>query len=335
MKPIRRAVIDVGTNSIKLLVADVEGHRVEPVWEGSRQTRLGRGFYESHRLQAGAIDQTAKAVAEFVAQARRHKADSIRVIATSAARDAINAHELTAAIQRAAGMSVEIISGDEEADLVFHGVTTDPELARRALLLLGVGGGGTEFIVGQGGHKHFRASFPLGSVRLMETVPHSDPPKAVELAACREWVERFLRTEVEPKLGPVIRNEKQRLLSPGNPDNSQSRHQSAALGLVGTGGAATVLARMESQLKTYDRTRIEATRLSLERMRWHVQRLWSMPLEKRKLIIGLPGSRADVILTGALIYETVMDLFGFDQLRVSTRGLRFAAMMVGNTKREA
>ena len=104
MKNARRAVIDVGTNSIKLLVADVMGREVKPVWEDSKQTRLGSGFYETHRLQPEAIARTAQAVALFAAKARDEKADSLRVIATSAARDAVNPGELTSAIEQASGL---------------------------------------------------------------------------------------------------------------------------------------------------------------------------------------------------------------------------------------
>src|SRR5262245_46626150 len=105
MGPIRRAVIDVGTNSIKLLVADVAGRQIQPIWEESRQTRLGQGFYSSHRLQAGPIASTARAVAEFANKAREHQATRIRVIATSATRDALNANELTTAIQDACALN--------------------------------------------------------------------------------------------------------------------------------------------------------------------------------------------------------------------------------------
>src|SRR6266700_2474482 len=182
MDPTRRAVIDVGTNSIKLLVADVSGHDVRPVCEDSKQTRLGQAFYETPRLQPAAIASTAKAVAHFADLARKHQAASIRVIATSAARDALNPEALTEAIQTASGLKVEIITGDLEADWVFQGVTSDPCLAEAPLLLLDVGGGSAEFIVGQGEHKHFRRSFPLGSVRLLENIDPSDPPKSEELA---------------------------------------------------------------------------------------------------------------------------------------------------------
>src|SRR5208283_2684685 len=207
MESVRRAVIDVGTNSIKLLVADVRGRDVQPVHEESRQTRLGKGFYETHRLQPETIAHTAEAVWEFAEIAREKSADSIRVIATSAARDAMNPMDLTGSIFRASGLKTEIISGAREADWAFQGVTTDLELARHPLLLLDVGGGSTEFIVGGGGEKHFAHSFPLGTVRLMEQFPHSDPPTRAEFNAFRDWLKHFLHAEVRPQLAPTLKNE--------------------------------------------------------------------------------------------------------------------------------
>jgi exopolyphosphatase/guanosine-5'-triphosphate,3'-diphosphate pyrophosphatase len=309
----RRAVIDVGTNSVKLLVADVAGRDVQPVHEESRQTRLGRGFYETRRLQADAIARTAEAVVEFAKTAHGHKAGSIRVVATSAARDAVNAGDLTSAIQRASGLKVEIISGGQEAEWAFQGVTTDRELAGAPLLLLDVGGGSTQFILGQGEHQHFAHSFPVGAVRLLEKFPHSDPPTRGEFTACRDWIKKFLQDEVRPELEPALRRE--------------ADSKSGEIQLVGTGGTTSILARIESKLDRYDRERMEATRLSLEQVKAHRQRLWSLPLAERREIVGLPKSRADVILTGVVIYEVVMEEFGFKLLRVSTRGLRFAAVM--------
>src|ERR1043166_3531961 len=285
----RRAVIDVGTNSIKLLVADVDGHDVRPVREDSTQTRLGQGFYESHRLQPEPIAYSANAVADFARAARDLQAGAIRVIATSAARDAVNSDELVSAIETASGLKVEIISGDQEAEWVFQGVTTDPALAGQPLLLLDVGGGSTEFILGQDEHKHFRQSFPLGTVRLMEKIPHSDPPKPDELGACRQWLKKFFAKEVRPGLEPAMRWE------------TKLYSESGRLQLVGTGGTVSILARMEGQLADFNRERIEGTVLSFDRLRWHTNRLWSLPLAERRQIVGLPKKRADVILTGAEI----------------------------------
>jgi exopolyphosphatase/guanosine-5'-triphosphate,3'-diphosphate pyrophosphatase len=315
MASTRRAVIDVGTNSIKLLVADVSGHEVRPVREESHQTRLGRGFYKTLQLQAQPIGATARAVAEFAAKAREEKAISVRVIATSAARDATNAKELITAIQEASHLKVEIISGEQEADWAFQGAMTDPALAREPLLLLDVGGGSTEFILGHGEQKDFRQSFPMGTVRLLEEIKPGDPPAAGELAVCRDWVREFLEKEIAPKLSPAIRKEKK--------FESQTGH----LQVVGTGGTASILGCMEAKPAGFDRERLEATRLSRESLRRHVEHLWSCSLSERKKTAGLPANRADVILTGTVIYEGVLEMFKFKDLRISTRGLRFAAVM--------
>jgi exopolyphosphatase/guanosine-5'-triphosphate,3'-diphosphate pyrophosphatase len=305
----------VGTNSVKLLVADVAGYEVRPILEDSKQTRLGKGLYESHRLHPETVQHTARVVEGFAAAARELKAQSVRVIATSAARDAVNSPDLTSAIETACGLKVEIISGDQEADWAFQGVTTDSALAQVPLLLLDVGGGSTEFILGHGEHKHFRQSFPLGTVRLLEKFAYSDPPTAKEFSGCVDWLKAFLRKEVRPALEPAMKRETR--LDP--------RHREVQL--VGTGGTTSILARMELKMNGFERERIESVHLSLEQLRGHRERLWSLPLEERQRIIGLPPKRADVILMGVVIYEAVMDEFGFAELRVSTRGLRYAAVM--------
>ncbi|HUA67330.1 MAG TPA: hypothetical protein VMA13_02175 [Candidatus Saccharimonadales bacterium] len=315
MDAVRRAVIDVGTNSIKLLVADVLGREVRPLHEESRQTRLGRGFYATHRLQPEAVAHTAAVVWEFAQIAREKSAHAIRVVATSAARDAVNPGDLATAIERAADLKVEIISGEQEAEWVFQGVNTDAELAKLPMLLLDVGGGSTEFILGHGRRKHFAQSFPLGTVRLLEEFPHSDPPTRREFSACQDWVKNFLQNEVCPRLEPALRHE-------WKPDSGTAKIQ-----LVGTGGTTSILARMEKKLDRFDRELIESTILSQKQITARRKHLWSLPLARRKEVVGLPKLRADVILTGVLIYEMVMEEFGFQQLRVSTRGLRFAAVM--------
>lgn len=305
----RRAVIDVGTNSIKLLVAEVAGRRVRPLWEESEQTRLGRGFYETHRLQPEAIATTAQAAAKLADLARSYQTVSTRIIATSAARDALNADQLVSAIHRSCGLPVEIISGDQEAEWVHQGVTSDPAFAGQRLLIMDVGGGSTEFVLGDGEHKQYSRSFPLGSVRMLELCAPADPPAPGELRRCREWLNDFMAREIHPVLDPLLN---------GLP---------ALPLLVGTGGAATILARMENQLDEFDRERVEAARLTVGNVTAWAERLWKLSLAERKLIVGLPKKRADVILPGVAIYEAVMRQFGLGEMRVSTRGLRFAALM--------
>lgn len=323
MQTVRHAVIDVGTNSVKLLVADVTGHDVLPVLEQSTQTRLGHGFYETHYLQPQGIAQTAAAVAAFAALALQQKVSSLRVTATSAAREAKNPDGLVSVIERMTGLKLEIISGEQEAEWAFRGVSTDRALAGAPLLILDVGGGSTEFILGCGAHMHFQRSYPLGTVRLMEKLPHSDPPTAVELSQCRQWLADFLEREVRPELDLALRREAE--------TDSQERVRRApddkTLQLVGTGGTTSILACIEAGLRHFDRARIEAARLSLAQVRARTERLWTLPLAERKKTVGLPPDRADVILYGVAIYEAVMERFNFGELRVSTRGLRFGAVL--------
>lgn len=310
MQPLRRAVIDVGTNSVKLLVAEVAGPLVHPLLEKSEQTRLGQGFYETHHLQSEAISQTALAVAAFGILAKQAEADSVRVVATSAARDANNRDELVSAIFRSCGLKVEIISGEQEAEYVFRGVTTDPQLQGRKLMILDVGGGSTEIILGEGGHHSFRQSFDLGSVRLLEKLRPGDPPSLMDLANCRAWLKTFFNEQIGPALESTL---------------SEAVNHHAQL--VGTGGTTTLLARMEKRLESFERDQIEGTRLTREQVLGWMVHLWSLSLGERKKIVGLPSKRADIIPMGVAIYEALMEHFQFADVYVSTRGLRFGALM--------
>lgn len=311
MQPSRRAVIDIGTNSVKLLVADVAGANVSPIVETSEQTRLGKNFYETRVLHSAAIANTASAVARFAEQARRDEAGLIRVIATSAARDALNQRDLVDAVERASGLNLEIISGEQEADWAFDGVMSDPRLAECPLLIVDVGGGSSEFILGEARVQHFRNSFRLGSVRLLEEIRPSDPPEQSEWERCREWLKSFLEKEIKPALAPALSR-----FAP-----------SAPVQLVGTGGAASILAGMQLELPRFVRERIESASLTQSDVWEHHRRLWSLPLAQRRDIIGLPPDRADVILMGVAIFAMVMQEFGFETLRASTRGLRFGALL--------
>ncbi|MDB6032305.1 MAG: Ppx/GppA phosphatase [Verrucomicrobiales bacterium] len=310
MQSVYRAVIDVGTNSVKLLVAEVLDSAVRPIVEKSEQTRLGQGFYETRQLLPEAISQTADAVGRYTLLAHGHGAQDIRIVATSAARDAINKAELIQALETASSLKVEVISGEQEAEWVFRGVTTDPQLHGHKLLILDVGGGSTEFILGEKGHHQFRQSFDVGSVRLFEKLRPADPPGLQDLVDCRKWLDQFFNEQLAPRLKHLVKGE----------TGPQAQ-------LVGTGGTTTILARMQHGMTDFDRDKIEGIIITREQVKdWMVQ-LWSVSLAERKKIIGLPQKRADIIPMGAAIYEAVMDHFGFDTVYVSTRGLRFGAVM--------
>ena len=310
MTPERRAVIDVGTNSVKLLVAEMTNAGLHPVLETSLQTRLGRGFYEDHRLRPEAIAQTAEAVARFAETARQHEVNQIRVLATSAARDAVNRAELVSAIRRECGIEPEIISGDQEAEWAFGGVMSDPRFAGKHVMILDVGGGSTEFVLGEGRHPSFRQSFPMGSVRLLEMLRPVDPPTLDDIARCRDWLAKFFEHEIAPAIHVSL--------------DGAPRHEVL---LVGTGGTSTFLVRMQLRMEDYAREQIEAAVLTRTQVQDWMVHLWSLPLARRQQLPGLPANRADVILMGVAIFEAVMTQFLFPKLLVSTRGLRFGALL--------
>ena len=306
----RRAVIDIGTNSVKLLVAEVAGQSVTPLWERGEQTRLGEGFYDSRLLQPAAIARTLKAVAGFQERARELEAASIRVIATSAARDARNGAELTAAIASRTGLTVEVLSGHDEAGWAFRGATAGLADPPESACVIDVGGGSTECTVGVQGSLRWSESFHLGTVRWLEKIRPGNPPQPAELSHCRESIAAFLNQHVAPDLAPAL-----------------ARLDGTPPPLIGVGGTFGILARMELKTDDFDRDRIEATPLSRATLAAWTERLWTMTYAQRGALPGLPPERADVMLMGAAIIEQFVLCFRFESVRPSSRGLRFAALM--------
>ena len=302
-----RAVIDIGTNSVKLLVADVSGGSVDPLFEGSEQTRLGAGFYESHRLHPEAISKTADAVSAFVENAERFSPVSLQIIATSAARDAENQTDLVEAIRRATSKNLQVISGEREADWAFEGVASDPCLHDAPLLVMDIGGGSTEFVLGSHAKRQAGRSFQIGSVRLLEKFRPSDPPTMGEREKCLAWLRTFFAEQIRPFL--------------------KSQLGSVTPILISTGGTASILGRLKWKLLHYDRDKIEGTVLSAQDLARQTAELWSLPLETRKRLPGMPASRADVIIMGAAILEAATEALGFSEARISARGLRYGALL--------
>jgi exopolyphosphatase/guanosine-5'-triphosphate,3'-diphosphate pyrophosphatase len=310
-----RAVIDIGTNSVKLLVGDVSDLGVRPLLESSEQTRLGAGFYETHTLQPEAIRRTAAAVSALLRAARERQAAVVRLIATSAAREARNQTELTGAIERETRLPVRVISGELEAQWTFRGVATGSDRGgghSGPLLVLDVGGGSTEFMLGEGAQLRFCRSVPLGTVRLLEQTQVSNPPAASERTRCSDRIAQVLHAEVGPALLPMLE------------DRTRGEVR-----LVGTGGTATILAWIATGGGAFDRARLDGVVLSREAVGALADRLWGMPIEARREIPGLPPNRADVILFGVGIYEAVMAAWELPRLDASARGLRFGALLDG------
>ena len=306
-----RAVIDIGTNSVKLLVAEVS-HKVVPLLDLSEQTRLGRGFYETKILQPEAIAATAKVVADFKHQAERFSPASTKVVATSAAREAKNQAEFISAIQEACGCPVQIITGDQEAEWVFLALCSYPQLHSSPLLVMDIGGGSTEFIYGENGQLLFKKSFPIGSVRLYEQLAVDDPPAPRQLAESQQWMSSFFQSNIPVEL--------QNFLQP---------HPAKRIQMAATGGTATILARLKLQMPRFEVEKIDALVLSQTSVHQMTEMLWSLSLSQRQDLPFLPRKRADIILMGALIFSQAMKFFGMSEIFISTRGLRHGAVLSG------
>jgi exopolyphosphatase/guanosine-5'-triphosphate,3'-diphosphate pyrophosphatase len=285
----RRAVIDIGSNTVKLLVADVAHGDLQPVLAKDTATRLGQGVQQAGRLDPAAISRTVNAIANFLAEARRLGAGDCTAITTSAVRRAANRAEFLAAVRDQCGLPVEVISGEREAELIFRGVASDPFWAAQPLLVMDVGGGSAEFIQGRPGQVERLESTPLGAVRLAEEFGED------RFAELSEYLRRALRDRLA--------------------------HYDHRRRLIGTGGTLTVLARV-AQHDPIDHARLEEGEL-----RALVMKLNALPLAERRAVPGLPADRADIIVPGGLVYILAMEALGAFEIVVSTRNLRYGVLL--------
>jgi exopolyphosphatase/guanosine-5'-triphosphate,3'-diphosphate pyrophosphatase len=297
----RFAAIDVGTNTVLLLVAEEAPSGFTPVAEHGEITRLGKGVDATRRLAPDAMARTLDAVGRFAAEARALGAVGLAVSATSAARDAQNGAEFLRAANERAGVEVEILSGEEEARLSYLAVCNDfaAEAGERELVAIDIGGGSTEFIFGRGSAVRFHTSINIGSVRLTERCVRSDPPSAEDLAR--------LDAELDSALASVP--------SPG-----------ANALVVGVAGTVTTLYAVANGIAPYDAARVHRGWLSREELQRTRARLAAAPLAVRRSIPGLQPERADVIVAGAILLEHALDHLGAAGSRVSDRGLRWGLL---------
>jgi exopolyphosphatase/guanosine-5'-triphosphate,3'-diphosphate pyrophosphatase len=288
----RVAVVDTGTNSTRLLVADVGGGRVRELERRTTVTRLGEGVDSSGRLRDDAIERVLKTCREYRRAIDRHDVDRTVAVLTSAARDADNGGELERMLRERFGFEAETISGEREARLTYLGATS----ARRyesPLLVLDIGGGSTELVVGSGSSVAFHVSTQAGSVRHSERELHSDPATDVELERCRAQV----RAEIEGAVAAEVR----RTVRDG----------------VAVAGTPTSFAAIDQQLDPYDPERVDGYRLSRDAAKRILAMLASLPLDERKQVEGLHPDRAATIVAGGIILLESMRVFGLESIEVS------------------
>jgi exopolyphosphatase/guanosine-5'-triphosphate,3'-diphosphate pyrophosphatase len=296
----RVAVVDIGTNSTRLLVADVADGRVAEVVRRSTVTRLGRGVDLSGRLSGEAIEAVCGAIAEYVGLYEEAEAARIVAIATSAVRDASNGDAFIAELRERFALSARLLDGEEEAGLTYLGATAEHPPAEPTLVV-DIGGGSTELIVGSGAEIGFHASLQAGVVRHTERHIASDPPAAGELEAMAD----DLRGSIDAAAAEL-------------PGLQPKRG-------IAVAGTPTSLAAIEMGLDPYDPARVHGHVLTLPAIQRTLSRLASIPLAERKRIAGLHPDRAPTIVAGVVILIEAMRAFGLDQVEASEHDILYGA----------
>lgn len=294
----RVAVIDIGSNSSRLLVADVADEQVSPVERRTTVTRLGRGVDLSGRLAVEAIEDAARAVGEYMGVIEGLEVEAVDAIATSAVRDADNGGAFVAELRERFALSARVLGGDEEARLTYMGATAERP-PTEPTLVVDIGGGSTELVVGEGREISFHTSMQAGVVRHTERHLVHDPPTATELDA--------LATDARG------------LIERATADAPQA---SAGIAVAGT---PTSLAAIELALEPYDPTQVHGHVLELGSVQRDLSRLASVPLSQRVEITGLHPERAPTIVAGVVILVETMRAFGLGRIAVSEHDILYGA----------
>lgn len=293
------AAIDIGTNSTRLTVAEVDsGIIAKELYRQTVITRLGRGVNKTGRLSAEAVERTLEVLRKYAEIAGSRQAVVIKAVATSAMRDAANAADLLDPALEILKVRPEIIAGEDEAAFTYKGVLSD-QITRalgRKFLVIDIGGGSTEISVGDDRRPESLKSLPLGCVRLTEAFFKSDPPLKDEQTALTLHVRRSLEANFSPAIG------------------------SGAVPIA-VAGTPTSLAAIELKLAVYDRDKVHRYKLTRDNVARHLERLAALPLAGRKAIVGLEPDRADVIVSGAAILLEIMTFFDFNYVLVSERDI--------------
>ncbi len=281
------AAVDIGTNSVRMLLSDERGRELA---RPMHMTRLGQGVDVTGRLAPEAIARTLAVLQQYRELAQRAGAHSVAAIATSAARDASNGEEFFDAAERALGVRPQLLSGDEEARLSFRGATADIAPEAGPFLIIDLGGGSTELVLG-GAEPEAAVSLQLGCVRMTERHLKSDPPTARELAACVADVRRTLA---------------------GVTDIDAARARTT----IGLAGTVTALAGMQLGLRSYDASRTHHSLLTLAQIEAAFEQLSVLDVVQRRQRLAQP-ERAEVIVGGAAVLATLLRHFAIRELRVS------------------
>jgi len=295
----RVAVVDIGTNSTRLLIADVEpGGGVTERHRESIVTRLGDGVDATGRLGDEPQARVFAALDRYAAEIAAHECEASTAVMTSAVRDAANGAAFAATVQERFGLEGRTLSGDEEAAFTYAGATAArPPDDPTELVVIDIGGGSTELVCGARGTLGFHVSTQIGVVRHTERHLPTDPPTAAEIGS--------LAADVDARVAAAV------------PADIRGRVQAA----VAVAGTATSCAAIDLALDPYDTTKVEGHVLSHAKLEALLDRLAAIPVAERRLVTGLHPDRAPTIVAGVVILTRILDAFGLGEVEISDRDI--------------
>ena len=300
-RPPRYAVIDVGTNSVKFHVAELDAEgRWHAVIDRAEVTRLGEGIEETGAIGAEPMERTAAAIHDMVEEARESGALAIAMVGTAGMRAATNRDEVVAAVRDRTGLTVEVISGEEEARLAFLATKNRLGLGEGTVVVFDTGGGSTQLTFTHGDTVDERFSLPIGAVRITEQF----------------GLDQEVSQEVVREARTAIAAEFTQLDGKPRPD-----------ALVAMGGAVTNLSAVMQSLAVYDNDAVDGSVIDQAEIERQIELYRSRDAAARREIVGLQPARAEVILAGACVVATVMEKLGHDSLKVSDSGLRHGLLV--------
>lgn len=300
----RIGAVDIGSNSTRLLLADVDDGRISEISRESIVTRLGDGVDSSGALNEAAILRVIDALTLYAGEIALAKCDRIGGVATSAVREASNGGEFAERISAETGIAIDVIGGDREAQLTFTGASSGDVLdGDGRSMVVDIGGGSTEFIVGEGGELLFHESTRLGAVRQSERHLPTDPPPPGEIDALLDEATEIIESAVPPEF--------RRGITRG----------------IGVAGTPTVLAAVDQALVPFDPWKVHGYGITREACAEMLNRLASLPLEQRREVPGLHPDRAPTIVAGAAILLATMRAFDLDTITVSEHDILYGVAL--------
>jgi exopolyphosphatase/guanosine-5'-triphosphate,3'-diphosphate pyrophosphatase len=306
----RYAVFDIGSNSIKCVMAETRARSLRVLHEESISTRLAEHLIDTCELRPEASARTLEALRKLRAHAAELGIQHFRAVATSAVRDSRNRREFLKAARDVLGFRVMLLSGSEEAEIIFAGVTADAHWRGRDVFILDIGGGSAEWVQGRLGKMERRISLPLGAVRLRERFLHAYPVVPDTAALLIETI----RGQISHPLGGYSLGATRRL--------------------VGTGGTITCLVAIHKKLVDFDPRKIDHASLTLAQIQDLMHSFTGRTLDQLRAVPGLPAKRADLIIPGTAVVLATMELLGATRLHASTRGLRYGVLTAAIQKEE-